>query len=83
VIVPILAFPITYRICHEIQALHGGGRRKTPNVVARSAEGEYTATRSPRYVDDVPSHLAATVVPTYIHEESDESGDSGVRVVDR
>jgi len=33
VIVPILAFPITYRICHEIQALHGGGRRKTRNVV--------------------------------------------------
>ena len=83
VIVPLLAFPITYRICHEIQALHGGGRRKTPNVVARTSEGEYTATPSPRYVDDVPSHLEATPVPTYIHEESEESGDSGVRVVDR
>jgi len=83
VIVPILAFPITYRICHELQALKGGGRRKVPNVVERTAEGEYTATPSPRYVDDVPSHLAATVVPTYIHEETDESDDSGVRVVDR
>jgi ubiquinol-cytochrome c reductase cytochrome b subunit len=83
VIVPILAFPIAYRICHEIQTLHGGGRRKTPNVVARTAEGEYTATPSPRYVDDVPSHLEATPVPTYIHEESEESGESGVRVVDR
>jgi len=31
----------------------------------------------------VPSHLEATPVPTYIHEESEESGDSGVRVVDR
>jgi ubiquinol-cytochrome c reductase cytochrome b subunit len=83
VIVPILAFPITYRICHEIQTLHGGGRRKTPNVVARSAEGEYTATPSPRYVDDVPSHLEATPVPDYIHEANEETGDSGVRVVDR
>jgi len=83
VIVPILAFPITYRICHEIQTLHGGGRRKTPNVVMRSSEGEYSATPSPRYVDDVPSHLEATPVPTYIHEEPEESGDSGVRVVDR
>ena len=83
VIVPILAFPITYRICHELKAVKGGGRRKTPNVVSRSSEGEYTATPSPRYVDDVPSHLEATEVPTFIHEEPEDSGDSGVRVVDR
>jgi ubiquinol-cytochrome c reductase cytochrome b subunit len=83
VIVPILAFPITYRICHELQALKGGGRRKVPNVVERTTEGEYTATPSPRYVDDVPSHVEAIVVPTYINEETDEAGDTGVRVVDR
>ena len=74
VIVPILAFPITYRICHELQAAQGRRSTKDAERRRRSSEGEYTATPSPRYVDDVPSHLAATAVPTYIHEESDEVG---------
>jgi ubiquinol-cytochrome c reductase cytochrome b subunit len=83
VIVPILAYPITYRICKELQALKGGGRRKTPNVVTRTTDGQYLATPSPQYIDDMHSHLDATEVPTFIHEEPEESGDSGVRVVDR
>jgi hypothetical protein len=83
VIVPILAFPITYRICHEIQALHGGGRRKTPNVVTRSEEGEYirdaVAALRGRRAESSRSDSGADVHP----RRADESGDSGVRVVDR
>jgi hypothetical protein len=53
VLVPLIAYPITYKICKELQAVHGGGKRKTPNVVTRTSEGEYP--RRPRrvYVDDV------------------------------
>ena len=64
----------------------GAGKRKTTNVVTRTAEGEYVATASPRYVDDVPSHLAPIPVPKFITElDSVKNVDegNGTRVVDR
>ncbi len=83
IIMPILAYPITYKICRELQAVKGGGKRKTPNVVSRTAEGQYVATPSPAYVDDVPEHLAPTEVPQFITVDAKQSGDSSVRVVER
>ena len=83
VVTPILAYPITYKICRELQAVKGGGKRKTPNVVSRTTEGQYVATPSPAYVDDVPQHLEPTEVPQFITVDADQSGESGVRVVER
>ncbi len=83
IISPFIAYPITYKICRELQGFVGGGKRKTPNVVTRTAEGQYVATPSPVYVDDVHRGLPATPVPTFITEEPEDAGENGVRVVDR
>ncbi|MEO9180213.1 MAG: ubiquinol-cytochrome c reductase cytochrome b subunit, partial [Acidimicrobiales bacterium] len=83
IISPFIAYPITYKICRELQGVVGAGKRKTPNVVSRTVEGQYVATPSPAYVDDVHQGLEATPVPTFITEEPDDAGENGVRVVDR
>ena len=44
---PFVAYPLTYKICKELQGVEGGGKRKTTNVVTRTAEGEYVATAAP------------------------------------
>jgi hypothetical protein len=83
-VVPLVTYPITYKICKELQLTKGGGKRKTPGIVTRSEEGEYASTPSPTYVDDVHSAPAPTEVPRYIYpapEETEELG--GTRVVDR
>jgi ubiquinol-cytochrome c reductase cytochrome b subunit len=83
IIAPFVAYPITYKICKELQSVKGGGKRKTPNVVVRTAEGEYVATSAPVYVDDVHHELAPTEVPTFITASTEEPSDSGVRIVER
>ncbi len=80
---PIVAYPITYKICKELQGLKGSGKRKTPNVVSRTAEGEYTAVASPVYVDDLHQALEPTAVPAYITPSPEEKNEDGVRVVPR
>jgi len=82
IISPFVAYPITWKICKEVQALHGGGKRKTANVVTRTALGEYVATPAPKYVDDEHQELDAAPVPRFI-VEGDEPESSGVRVADR
>jgi hypothetical protein len=63
--------------------VQGGGKRKTTNVVTRTAEGEYVATPAPVYVDDAHSELDATPVPDFIHEEPEQASESGVRRAER
>jgi ubiquinol-cytochrome c reductase cytochrome b subunit len=83
IVTPFLAYPITYKICKELQATKGGGKRKTPNQVSRTAEGEYVATPAPVYVDDQHDELAPTEVPTFITAPPPESDDDGVRTIER
>ncbi|NNN02326.1 MAG: ubiquinol-cytochrome c reductase cytochrome b subunit [Acidimicrobiaceae bacterium] len=80
---PFIAYPLTYKICKELQGVHGGGKRKTTNVVTRSELGEYVATPAPVYVDDRPEELEATEVPKFIAADEPEVGESGVRTVER
>jgi ubiquinol-cytochrome c reductase cytochrome b subunit len=40
-VVPAIVFPVTYRICKELQAVPTAGKRKRHNVVLRSADGGY------------------------------------------
>jgi ubiquinol-cytochrome c reductase cytochrome b subunit len=83
-VTPLLAYPITYKICKELQAVHGSGKRKTPNAVTRTEHGEYVATPTPVYVDDVHHDLEATEVPRFIAPAPEETEElSGTRVVDR
>ena len=80
---PFVAYPITYKICKELQLTKGGGKRKTANVVSRTAEGEYVATAAPIYVDDRHNELTPTAVPQFIQPVESEPDDSGVRIIDR
>ncbi len=81
--VPIIAYPLTYKICKELQAEHGAGKRKTHNIVTRTPEGEYVAVPAPAYSEDVGHELDPTPVPTYIEPEPEEVRESGVRTVER
>jgi hypothetical protein len=51
--------------------------------VTRSIEGEYIATPTPTYSEDLEHELHATPVPTFIEEESPSPRESGVRTVER
>jgi hypothetical protein len=46
-------------------------------------EGEYLATPTPSYSEDVMEELHPTPVPIFIEAEPDEPVESGVRTVDR
>jgi ubiquinol-cytochrome c reductase cytochrome b subunit len=83
IITPLITYPVTLKICREVHAVHGGGKRKTPNVVSRTVEGEYLATPSPEYVDDLHDELEATGVPRFIATPTEEPVESGVRIVER
>jgi ubiquinol-cytochrome c reductase cytochrome b subunit len=83
IVTPLIAYPVTYKICKELQGVKGGGKRKTPNVVTRTVEGEYLATPTPSYSEDVTEELHPTPVPTYIEAEPIVPVESGVRTVDR
>jgi len=50
--VPLIVFPVTYRICKEMQSVPTAGQRKRANIVLRSAVGGYTTS--------VPSSVLAT-----------------------
>jgi ubiquinol-cytochrome c reductase cytochrome b subunit len=80
---PFVAYPLTYKICKEMQGFHGGGKRKTHNIVTRTAEGEYIATSTPAYGEDAGHELEATPVPTFIESVPEEPAESGVRTVER
>ena len=79
IVLPIISYPITYKICREMQGFAGAGKRKTANVVSRTTEGEYLAAPAPVYVDDmVHEHEHdALPVPTYVLEGEAEAAESG------
>jgi len=82
-IVPFVTYPITYKICKEMQGTKGAGKRKTANIVTRTEQGEYVATPAPAYVDDQSHELMPTEVPTFITATETETDDPGVRTVER
>ncbi|MFI5035064.1 MAG: cytochrome bc complex cytochrome b subunit [Acidimicrobiales bacterium] len=83
VVTPFLAYWITYKICQELQAVKGAGRRKTANIVTRTSEGEYRVAAAPVYPDDHHDKLEPTPVPDFISTDEPEVAESGVRTVDR
>ena len=87
IVMPVLAYPVTYKICREMQGFAGAGKRKTTNIVTRTAGGEYVATPAPVYVDDLHHEHEpdAVPVPTYVVDSDEEvaAGEGGVRRVPR
>ncbi|HVC26329.1 MAG TPA: ubiquinol-cytochrome c reductase cytochrome b subunit [Acidimicrobiales bacterium] len=49
IVVPLVVFPVAYKICLELQSTKGAGQRKRHNVVVRSAEGGYATVATPEY----------------------------------
>jgi len=66
IIVPIVAYVVTYKICNEMRAAEGIGKRKRAQIVLRSPAGEYTTVDSEPRPGDDHEELDAIPVPTYI-----------------
>jgi len=49
-VVPAIVFPVTYKICLELQHAPGAGKRKTHNMVVRAADGGYSTVPAAEYV---------------------------------
>ena len=49
IVVPIIVFPVAYKICKELQGTPGAWKRKRPNIVYRSADGGYAAVQAEEY----------------------------------
>lgn len=80
---PFVAYPIAYIICKELQGVANAGKRKTANLVTRTAEGEYISESAPLYEDDMHHELEAVPVPTFVVEPELPESPGGVRTVSR
>jgi ubiquinol-cytochrome c reductase cytochrome b subunit len=89
--VPIIAAAVAYRLCLEMQGVHGFGKRKRAVIVSRSAQGEYSTVSSDPRPDDGHHELDPEPVPVEIDIEplvggavvNGESSPTGVRQVTR
>ncbi|HUY66524.1 MAG TPA: ubiquinol-cytochrome c reductase cytochrome b subunit [Acidimicrobiales bacterium] len=66
VIVPIIAAVVAYKICNEMRAAEGVGKRKRAQIVTRSSTGEYSTTDAEARPGDGVEEIEAIPVPTYI-----------------
>ncbi|MGO9964278.1 MAG: cytochrome b [Acidimicrobiales bacterium] len=57
IVVPLIVYPVTYRICKELQQVPTAGKRKRANVVLRSAEGGYSTVRAEQRPGDAVPRL--------------------------
>jgi ubiquinol-cytochrome c reductase cytochrome b subunit len=65
-VVPIITYPVTLKICHELQATPGGGKTKIHNIVLRSAEGGYSTVPSAARPGDTPPELEPVALDTTV-----------------
>ena len=64
IIVPLIVFPVAYKICKELQGTPGAGQRKRPNIVLRSADGGYAAVPAAEY----PGYVEPELEPVDVDE---------------
>ena len=74
VVVPIVVGLVTWRICREMQGVHGMGKRKRALVVSRTEEGEYVAVPSDTRPGDDHHEPEAEPVPVKIEPEPERVG---------
>jgi ubiquinol-cytochrome c reductase cytochrome b subunit len=90
-VVPIIAAAVAYRLCLEMQGVHGFGKRKRAVIVHRSAQGEYSTVASDPRPDDERHEIHPEPVPVEIDIEplvggatiNGESSPTGARQVTR
>ena len=61
---PIIVFPVAYKICKELQTAPLAGKRKSHNVVMRTAEGAYVAVP----VEQYPGYQEEELEPVDVDE---------------
>ncbi|MDE3086051.1 MAG: ubiquinol-cytochrome c reductase cytochrome b subunit [Acidobacteriota bacterium] len=66
VLVPVVVFFVTWRLCLDLALTPHSGKRKRTNVVTRSATGEYATTPSDDRPGDGHHELEPTPVPVFI-----------------
>jgi ubiquinol-cytochrome c reductase cytochrome b subunit len=49
IVVPVIVFPVAYKICKEIQGTPGAGKRKQHNIVLRAPDGGYSTVQTAEY----------------------------------
>jgi ubiquinol-cytochrome c reductase cytochrome b subunit len=79
ILVPIIAGVVAWKICIELQDTPSAGRRKRPNVVVRTAAGEYVAVPADVRPGDEHVELEPEPVPPRI-ELPDEPVGIGAAV---
>ena len=78
---PLITYPVTLKICRELQATPGGGKTKIHNIVMRSAEGGYSTVPSAPRAGDAPLELdpvpldVSVLLPALVGSPSYEAVD--------
>ena len=84
IVIPVITYFVTYKICEEMRHAEGIGKRKKAVVISRSATGEYSTTVTDARPGDEHEELEAIPVPTFIDLVPPElATDAGVRRVMR
>jgi len=82
IVSPFVGYLLGYFIAVELQKQDRPSKRKTANLVTRTAEGEYVSTAAPQYADDAHHEEVAIPVPTFVETVKPDTS-SGTRVVER
>ncbi len=84
IVAPIIGYFVAYKICQEMRAAEGIGKRKRAQIVTRSATGEYSTHPAGDRPGDGVEELDAIPVPTHIDLVPPElATEAGVRRVMR
>src|SRR5665647_1278927 len=65
-LIPVITYFVTVKICEEMRGAEGIGKRKPPNVVHRSASGEFSTVPAEARPGDGHEELEAVPVPAFI-----------------
>ncbi len=64
IVVPIIVFPIAYKICLELQQVPEAGKRKRHMIIVRDDQGAYHSVDSEEY----PGYIAPELAPVKIED---------------
>lgn len=81
-VIPVITYFVTYKICKEMQAAEGIGKRKRALVMSMTEEGEYVTVESEVRPGDGHHELEAIPVPGFIDLDPELTAN-GVRKVIR
>ncbi len=70
IVVPIVTGLLTWRVCIEMQGVHGVGKRKRALIISRTKEGEYITAPTPPRPGDEHEELPPEPVPVQVEVES-------------